>query len=534
MTAIPKTEEHLLQAKSERRPWKIRWLGLLPLAFFAAFWFSATVYSTHVAAWPALGRQEAPQTEGSLLAIMRAGIINRVEGQMMCQGANGDWVSATAGRRLRNGGSVRTGPQSRVEILLAPGSYLRMSENTELVASNTSIYNLKLRLLEGSIIIEVAITDVMKLYTELHDLITVVTPQSEFAIVQGGIYRFNVEAGGRSEVVVREGKVIVDGVTIKKGRKAIVESGPPTVMAFDKKLEDAFDQWSRDRAASLIEANKSLKNEPWSGDSRRRKRPAIEQEKEELPWHMKNQHLVFARAGVVNIVEDGVVYKRGEADWTRLAAGDELQDGDVVSTGAESRAEILLNHDSYLRLSGDTEIVLSDTSPGKVKVGLVKGAVILDALAFSRKRGAVVTLVTPQAEWVLTQPGIYRFHADGNGRSELMVREGGIQFEGKKVKAGQKLVIDGARWAIVKFDRKAQDGFDIWSQERGEGLVTSSLPRTARFVRNFNRNRERYTGMWLFSSTFECYTYVPGYWSVSSPYGGTYPVRLNYRLLTRR
>jgi hypothetical protein len=115
-----------------------------------------------------------------------------------------------------------------------------------------------------------------------------------------------------------------------------------------------------------------------------------------------------------------------------------------------------------------------------------------------------------------------------------MVREGGIQFEGKKVKAGQKLVIDGARWAIVKFDRKAQDGFDIWSQERGEGLVTSSLPRTARFVRNFNRNRERYTGMWLFSSTFECYTYVPGYWSVSSPYGGTYPVRLNYRLLTRR
>jgi hypothetical protein len=43
MISVPKAEAQPPQAKSERLPWKVRWLGLLPLAFYAAhFWYYAT------------------------------------------------------------------------------------------------------------------------------------------------------------------------------------------------------------------------------------------------------------------------------------------------------------------------------------------------------------------------------------------------------------------------------------------------------------------------------------------------------------
>jgi hypothetical protein len=483
------------------------------------------------AALTAPGQQASPQTEDPLLGITRAGIVNRTEGEVNYKQANGDWVAADAGRRLRNGEVVKTGPKSRAEILLAPGSYLRLSENTTLVLSSTSVYNPKLKLLDGSIIIEIAKPDLMYIYHDLYDLITINTPRSEFAVVQGGIYRFNVEADGRAEVVVREGKAVVEGVTVKKGQKAVVENGSPVLTAFDKKIEDAFDQWSKQRAASLIRANKALAGEPWYKDYRREKKPAFKEEKEELPPHLKHQYLAFAKAGVLNIVEDGVVYKRGDADWAKLAAGGDLSEGDLVKTGDESRAEILLNLDCYLRLSNETEIILADETTENVRVNLLKGTAIVEALWFNRKRGATVTLATRQAEWVITEPGLYRFEVAADGRSELMVRHGAIQFEGRKIKGGKKLVFDDASWTVVEFDRKSLDGFDLWSKERGEGLPVSQFPRSARIFRNFNLNRARYTGMWLFSPKFECHTYVPGLWSVSSPYGGSYPVWLNHWLL---
>ena len=54
---------------------------------------------------------------------------------------------------------MKTDADGRVEILLSPGSFLRLAENSEFIFSSTSIYNLKLKIVRGSAIVEASAVD---------------------------------------------------------------------------------------------------------------------------------------------------------------------------------------------------------------------------------------------------------------------------------------------------------------------------------------------------------------------------------------
>ncbi|HEY7545456.1 MAG TPA: FecR domain-containing protein, partial [Blastocatellia bacterium] len=162
---------------------------------------------------------------------------------------------------------------------LNPGSYLRISENTEVVFLDTSLDNLKIELLRGAAIVEVAVAE-----REQGAIASIITPQAEFRIAKGGLYRFDVDAA-KTIAVVRKGKLVVPqpdarptknsewvavsngqsrtmvvGTAVKEGKKIIIEGGQTSIVAVGKKEEDGFDMWSRDRAQSLIAANKRLMN----------------------------------------------------------------------------------------------------------------------------------------------------------------------------------------------------------------------------------------------------------------------------------
>ena len=57
---------------------------------------------------------------------------------------------------LENGDQIQTGPDGRAEILLNPGSYLRLSENSTLEFTDTSFDSLRVKLRSGTAIVEVA------------------------------------------------------------------------------------------------------------------------------------------------------------------------------------------------------------------------------------------------------------------------------------------------------------------------------------------------------------------------------------------
>jgi hypothetical protein len=64
-------------------------------------------------------------------------------------------TSIRGGQEFANGDLVQIGNEGRVEILLNPGYYLRLFNNTKAALVDLSPSNLKIKLLSGSAIFEV-------------------------------------------------------------------------------------------------------------------------------------------------------------------------------------------------------------------------------------------------------------------------------------------------------------------------------------------------------------------------------------------
>lgn len=60
---------------------------------------------------------------------------------------NSDWRQLTIKEDLETGDVVRTGFDGRVEMLLNPGSYMRIGENSEFELADNSLENLEVRLI---------------------------------------------------------------------------------------------------------------------------------------------------------------------------------------------------------------------------------------------------------------------------------------------------------------------------------------------------------------------------------------------------
>src|SRR5215467_10701074 len=182
----------------------------------------------------------------------RAGEINLVEGDVSVKGGE-NWSLLVAGDAVKEGDVVKTGPGSRAEILLNPGSYLRLSENSEFKFDDTSIDRIKINLLKGAGIVEAAAGE-----GSTRALMTVITPKGQFSIMGAGVYRFNVDSTNRTEARVSKGRLTTGTIELREGKEAIISDNGTELLATDKGPVDTFDAWSKDRAKSLIEANKSL------------------------------------------------------------------------------------------------------------------------------------------------------------------------------------------------------------------------------------------------------------------------------------
>src|SRR5207237_4371434 len=155
---------------------------------------------------------------------------------------------------LASGDIVTTSLGSQVEVLLNPGTYLRLAEKSEFVLVDNSLDNLLVRINKGSAIIEATGTDRI----ELH--VPIVTAQRRMTIVRAGVYRINVTPG-TTELFVRKGRVSLSGNNtdlVKSGKKATFTGGEPTVAKLTSSDKDEFDDWSKTRGQTLARANQRL------------------------------------------------------------------------------------------------------------------------------------------------------------------------------------------------------------------------------------------------------------------------------------
>jgi uncharacterized membrane protein YgcG len=190
----------------------------------------------------------------------KAGGINAITGQASVHSrGETDWQQLSITDDLDAGDRVRTANDGRVEILLNPGSYLRLGGDSEVELSNNSLENLEVRLLRGTAIVEATGADDLDLN------INISTPHTKLAIVRQGLYWLNVVPENATELIVRKGRVILSDshTKVKGGNKVVFNATNVSVAKLTKEEKKAseseeVDIWSKDRGKMLAKANSRI------------------------------------------------------------------------------------------------------------------------------------------------------------------------------------------------------------------------------------------------------------------------------------
>lgn len=184
----------------------------------------------------------------------KAGGVNAVTGKVSVKSEGKAVRLLTSNDDLESGDVVNTGVSGQVEVLLSPGTYLRLAERSEFVMEDTSLDNLLVRLNKGSAIVEATGPGEAQLY------IPIVTAQQRMTIVRPGVYRINA-APGATELFVRKGRVSLSdnkNDVVKGGKRATFSGAPAAIAKLEDKNNDEFDDWSKERGQTLARANARL------------------------------------------------------------------------------------------------------------------------------------------------------------------------------------------------------------------------------------------------------------------------------------
>lgn len=183
----------------------------------------------------------------------KAGGVNYIEGKVAVarNGARSRYL--VKGDQLEIGDKVSTGTNGKAEILLNPGSYVRLGENTVFEFVSTLLDDVEIKLTSGSAVLEVFADDEFK--------VAISTPKANFYAVKTGVYRVDVLADGSGKISVWKGKAQIganDEAVVKGGKAAIVNNTQVAVEKFDRDEKDALEAWSKERAKELAKINSKL------------------------------------------------------------------------------------------------------------------------------------------------------------------------------------------------------------------------------------------------------------------------------------
>ena len=461
--------------------------------------------------------------------LRQGGLVNVVEGQAEC--ANVRVSALRAKQELRAGDTIKVGA-GRVEILLNPGYYLRLGPNTEARLLDLTPGNLKIKLVSGAAIVEIAmdanggwftngrgINHMVRpeLANRVFDIVTLITSRDEYAINRAGAYRWDIVSADESKMGVLKGRVVVAGTIVGEGRIASVVSGQVSVGDRENGPEDAFDTWSRERAAALVRSNKSLKRLEWY--KQMHDGHAYLEIMEEVTSDSDSTRTISALHGLIAFIENGRLLKSGNSVWEVLQAGGTLSDGDRLQTETDSRAEIHPYPYFYLFMNGNSEIRFADSEDGDVSVEIVKGAVVVVVVETSQKarERSSLKLIAGEARFDIGREGFYHLNRPDAGTAEMRIYDGAVQFNGSEIGARKRLIVNGSSLGRSSLDKDEQSSFDVWSERR-----------VMRNLVNPVRRRRWFAGAWYLDPASDEYTFVPGDRYCKSPYGGDYSV--TYRI----
>ena len=243
-----------------------------------------------------------------------------------------------------------------------------------------------------------------------------------------------------------------------------------------------------------------------------------------------DKYVISAKAGGVNYVEGTVSIARANGLSAHLIKRDEIAVGDRVSTGADGKAEILLNPGSFLRIGANTSFEFKSTSLDTLQVKIDLGTAIFEVYASAEFK---VRVSAPNAKLLLIESGVFRIDVAPDGGAKIAVWEGQAllgDHNATLLKRGREAVLRDSSVTVTKFDRGDKDDFEAWSKARGKDIAKQSAKLKNQTVRNsllssFNSGgwgMYNSFGVWVYNSFTGGYCFLPFGSSWYSPYGYGY------------
>lgn len=202
----------------------------------------------------AFSQERTPKVQSKYVISAKAGGVNQIVGDVSIQLAGGQSRTLLKNDNVGVGERVTTGTNGKVEILLNPGSYVRIGGDSEFEFISTDLENMSLKVHKGAAIFEV--------FASNDFLVTVAGPHSKFVVVDSGVFRLDVSEQ-ESTFSVRKGRARVgdiNGELLKGGRESFGGDGQFKVAKFDRDETDSLDDWSKARSKELAKMVASLDN----------------------------------------------------------------------------------------------------------------------------------------------------------------------------------------------------------------------------------------------------------------------------------
>ena len=175
----------------------------------------------------------------------RAGLIHLSEGAVLLDGQP---IEPRAGKfeQMRDGSELRT-RDGRAEVLLAPGAFLRIGQDTAIRMLSNRLADTRVEFLTGALILDAR-------EASLHAPVTLVYQDYQIRIQQRGRYRFDsVPAELRVENGEADATHGSASISIQAGYVLPFWKGGLEARKFDIGTTDGLDQWDTARNGSIAE-----------------------------------------------------------------------------------------------------------------------------------------------------------------------------------------------------------------------------------------------------------------------------------------
>lgn len=202
-----------------------------------------------------LGCLVAGSALGQYVISAKSGLVHYTEGEVFL----GEAINPKPGEypEIKEGQHLKTAA-GRAEVLLTPGVFLRLAENSDIVMLSNKLTDTRVEIASGSVILEVG----------------EITKENSIELVVGGVVVevkkagvFRVDASNPPSVRVYDGELAIlepsGPIRLKEGKQMLLSS-VPAVEKFSKDQSDSFLRWVGRRSGYLAMANMSAANQMYS------------------------------------------------------------------------------------------------------------------------------------------------------------------------------------------------------------------------------------------------------------------------------